>query len=187
MLNVSGEKYFARFLWVFINCTFAADQLKTTDQHALKRDLIKITLSYMEICYCHGNQNLKLVQAGCSSHYRKMNWVKLLFCSVSDVHVSWYFDYFFFLRKPIQIAYKLKCSKTQQVWLSFIFNNELKYFWRHFFNLAFTIVFTRHFWIIYNNKIVMRRLHLHLEEKPRDLPSVWIIARYLQIAKVFEY
>ena len=132
MLNVSGEKYFAQFLWVFINCTFAADQLKTTDQHALKRDLIKITLSYMEICYCHGNQNLKLVQAGCSSHYRKMNWVKLLFCSVSDVHVSWYFDYFFFLRKPIQIAYKLKCSKTQQVWLSFIFNNELKYFWRHF-------------------------------------------------------
>ena len=38
----------------------------------------------------------------------------------------------FFLRKPIQIAYKLKCSKTQQVWPSFIFNNELKYFWRHF-------------------------------------------------------
>ena len=61
-------------------------------------------------------------------------WMKLnYFFSVLDVHVSWYvFRLLFFLRKPIQIAYKLKCSKTQQVWPSFIFNNELKYFWRHF-------------------------------------------------------
>ena len=107
-------------------------------------------------------------------------WIKLIYFFVPfrtfmsvDISIT------FFLRKPIQIAYKLKCSKTQQVWLSFIFNNELKYFWRHFF-LSCTIVFTRHFWIIYNNKIVVRRLHLNLEEKPRDLPSVWIITRYLQ-------
>ena len=61
-------------------------------------------------------------------------WMKLnYFFSVLDVHVSWYvFRLLFFLRKPIQITYKLKCSKTQQVWPSFIFNNELKYFWRHF-------------------------------------------------------
>ena len=113
----------------------------------------------------------------------KLNYFFVPFRTFMSVDIS----ITFFLRKPIQIAYKLKYSKTQQVCLSFIFNNELKYFWRHFFNLAFTIVFTRHFWIIYNNKIVMRRLHLHLEEKPRDLPSVWIITRYLQIAKVFEY
>ena len=61
-------------------------------------------------------------------------WIKLDYFffrfgrSCQLIHIS----ITFFLRKPIQIAYKLKCSKTQQVWPSFIFNNELKYFWRHF-------------------------------------------------------
>ena len=89
----------------------------------------------------------------------KLNYFFVPFRTFMSVDIS----ITFFLRKPIQIAYKLKCSKTQQVWLSFIFNNELKYFCRHFFILSCTSVFTRHFWITYN-KIVMRRLHLNLKK-----------------------